>query len=176
MIFQKKIIIGSIFSIIATVLGVVAVFFPDLLNLQKSKIEKEVVTLSTLKDAENFSEWLKNHKQGTEIFELDLVVCTPMEGNNFEFIDKPDGKDGVYFYYNGSDKDDLESHPAFNITGSSQFGLISYRYGTNGRCGNEDNNYGISGYFLLTGFDFLQGVDEVTIKGIPIEQVQLKNY
>lgn len=35
MIFQKKIIIGSIMSFIATGVGIVAVFFPDLLNLQK---------------------------------------------------------------------------------------------------------------------------------------------
>lgn len=36
-IFKPRIIIGSIISFIAAALGVVAVFFPDLFNLQKKK-------------------------------------------------------------------------------------------------------------------------------------------
>ena len=47
--FEKKVIVGSITSFIITAVGIVAVFFPDLLNLQKEKILSLTVDLDTQK-------------------------------------------------------------------------------------------------------------------------------
>lgn len=42
--FEPKVIVGSITSFVIAAIGVVAVFFPDLFNLQKVKInELEIV-------------------------------------------------------------------------------------------------------------------------------------
>lgn len=49
--FEKKVIIGSLFSFLATAVGIIAVFFPDLLNLQKEKIEKLTLDIFTAQDA-----------------------------------------------------------------------------------------------------------------------------
>lgn len=47
--FEKKVIVGSITSFIITAVGIAAIFFPDLLNLQKEKILSLTVDLDTQK-------------------------------------------------------------------------------------------------------------------------------
>ena len=51
--FEKKVIVGSITSFIITAVGIVAVFFPDLLNLQKEKILSLKVDLDTVNPHKN---------------------------------------------------------------------------------------------------------------------------
>lgn len=53
MIFEKKVIIGSVVSFIATAVGIVAVFFPDLLNLQKEKIQSFSSSISNKEEAKS---------------------------------------------------------------------------------------------------------------------------
>lgn len=79
MIFQKKIIIGSIMSFIATAIGIIAVFFPDLLNMQKEKIEKmqtDIITNEQLISLDDFL--LKRIKDG-KIFELDILISEELK-------------------------------------------------------------------------------------------------
>lgn len=49
--FQPKIIIGSVVGFIATAIGVIAVFFPSLFNLEQKKIADYSYTLNNLDDA-----------------------------------------------------------------------------------------------------------------------------
>lgn len=73
--FEKKVIVGSITSFIITAVGIVAVFFPDLLNLQKEKILSLTVDLDTQKDIEKFENFLNARVKDNKIFKLD--VCLP---------------------------------------------------------------------------------------------------
>ncbi|MCZ6150539.1 hypothetical protein O6B96_05715 [Campylobacter ureolyticus] len=73
--FEKKVIVGSITSFIITAVGIVAVFFPDLLNLQKEKILSLKVDLDTQKDIEKFENFLNARVKDNKIFKLD--VCMP---------------------------------------------------------------------------------------------------
>ncbi|PSM51923.1 hypothetical protein CBLAS_0546 [Campylobacter blaseri] len=75
MVFQKKIIIGSIVSFVATALGIVAIFFPDLLNLKKEKIQKYSASISNKKEAELFFNFLDKMAEEKKIFELDVLMC-----------------------------------------------------------------------------------------------------
>ncbi|MGX2970102.1 hypothetical protein ACWIVY_08790 [Ursidibacter sp. B-7004-1] len=73
MIFQKKIIIGSIMSFIATAVGIVAVFFPDLLNLQKEKMKKLDIFISSLDDSKKLEKFL--YDNSGKIVELKVAYC-----------------------------------------------------------------------------------------------------
>lgn len=92
--FEKKVIVGSITSFIITAVGIVAVFFPDLLNLQKEKILSLKVDLDTQKDIEKFENFLNARVKDNKIFKLD--VCMP----DFSWVDNkwlgegyfPDGR------------------------------------------------------------------------------------
>lgn len=71
----KKVIVGSITSFIITAVGIAAVFFHDLLNLQNEKILSLKVDLDTQKDIEKFENFLNTRMKDEKIFKLD--VCLP---------------------------------------------------------------------------------------------------
>lgn len=71
----KKVIVGSITSFIITVVGIVAVFFHDLLNLKNEKILSLKVDLDAQKDIEKFENFLNTRMKDEKIFKLD--VCLP---------------------------------------------------------------------------------------------------
>lgn len=73
--FEKKVIVGPITSFIITAVGIAAVFFPDLLNLQNEKILSLKVDLDTQKDIEKFENFLNTRMKDEKIFKLD--VCMP---------------------------------------------------------------------------------------------------
>lgn len=69
-IFQKKIIIGSIVGFIASAIGIVGVFFPSLLNIEKKKIQELSVIINEQKDANNLYKFLKDNEN--KIVQLDI--------------------------------------------------------------------------------------------------------
>ncbi|MCZ6155611.1 hypothetical protein O6B72_02100 [Campylobacter ureolyticus] len=79
--FEKKVIIGSITSFIITAVGIVAVFFPDLLNLQKEKFERYEGAITNKKDALEFANFLDKIIKKEKIAYLDVAICLPMENN-----------------------------------------------------------------------------------------------
>ena len=85
-IFQKKIIIGSVLGFVATAIGLVAVFFPSVFNLEKQKIEEKTFFLHTQKSADELFEWLKNKQE--KIIKLNLYYCSGrvyQDGTDAEF-------------------------------------------------------------------------------------------
>lgn len=90
--FEKKVIIGSLFSFLATAVGIIAIFFPDLLNLQKEKIEKLTLDVFTHKEAKQLRDFLVKRSEDEKIFELDLLFIA-----DFEDYDE----NGVYLLDNG---------------------------------------------------------------------------
>ncbi|QKF64325.1 hypothetical protein [Campylobacter corcagiensis] len=73
--FEKKVIIGSITSFIITAVGIVAVFFPDLFNLQKEKVISLTMDINTQEDVSKFQDFLLQRAKDGKIFKLD--VCMP---------------------------------------------------------------------------------------------------
>ena len=71
--FEKKVIIGSVAGFVASAVGVIAVFFPSVFNLEKKSIAENKVFLHTLKSANEFVEWLK--KQENSIVKLEIYYC-----------------------------------------------------------------------------------------------------
>lgn len=70
-VFQPKIIISSVICIISSAIGVIAVFFPSLFNLETKKIAEYQHSLNTDQDARNFINFLKEHQDS--IVHLDLT-------------------------------------------------------------------------------------------------------
>lgn len=73
--FEKKIIIGSITSFIITAVGIIAIFFPDLFNLQKDKVISLTMDINTQEDVSKFQNFLLQRAKDGKIFKLD--VCMP---------------------------------------------------------------------------------------------------
>lgn len=91
MIFQKKIIIGSIMSFVATAVGVIAVFFPDLFNMQKKKMETLSLEIRNSKDFEVLDNFLQERMKDKKIFSLNVDLC---DGEKL-------AQDYLYLYYGG---------------------------------------------------------------------------
>ena len=90
-IFQKKIIIGSVLGFVASAIGLVAVFFPSVFNLEKQRIEEKTIFLHTQKSADELFEWLK--KKQESIVKLNLYYCSGQvseEGKYARFAIKAD--------------------------------------------------------------------------------------
>lgn len=81
-IFEKKVIIGSIAGFVASAVGVVAVFFPSVFNLEKKSITEKKVFLHTLKSANEFSQWLE--KQANNIVKLEVSYCSGQNDRYYE--------------------------------------------------------------------------------------------
>ncbi|AKD39642.1 TPA: hypothetical protein ACPDTQ_000939 [Pasteurella multocida] len=72
--FHAKIIIGSIFSFVSAIVGFIAIFFPDLFNLQKEKIEKYSSFIYSEDDAREFETFI--HNNDGKIISIDIAYCT----------------------------------------------------------------------------------------------------
>ena len=68
--FVKKIFIGSIVSFVVGVIGVFAIFFPSLFNLEKKKIQEFSITIKSQKDANELYNFLKTNNN--KIVSLDI--------------------------------------------------------------------------------------------------------
>lgn len=89
--FQPKIIIGSVVGFIATAIGVIAVFFPSLFNLEKKEIAYYKETLVNVDDFKKLVDFLYNHQE--EIVNLNL---TYFENSRVEY--KSDWSNHTYSF------------------------------------------------------------------------------
>lgn len=105
--FEKKVIIGSLFSFLATAVGIIAVFFPDLLNLQKEKMETFTMDIKKNEDVKKLNDFLEKKSKDGKFFELDVLVFdyhNPEFENNLFIGDyMEDGEIPILFWF-GSDK------------------------------------------------------------------------
>lgn len=74
-IFQPKIIIGSIFGFLTTIIGIIAIFFPSLFNLETKKIDTLTLNIDNCKNAENLFNFLKSHEDS--IVSLNITYTEP---------------------------------------------------------------------------------------------------
>ncbi len=77
-IFQPKVIIGSITSFIVAAVGIIAVFFPSVFNLEKSSIKEKTMFLHTPESADELFKFLKDNLD--EIVKINIIHCS---GENF---------------------------------------------------------------------------------------------
>lgn len=74
-IFEKKIYIGSIVGIIATIIGVIAVFFPSLFNMEKEKFITYQSIIEDKSSANKFETFLKDRIEDKKLFKLNISIC-----------------------------------------------------------------------------------------------------
>lgn len=72
-VFEKKIIIGSVVGFVASAVGLIAVFFPSVFNLEKKSIAEKSMVLYTPKSAHDLINWLE--KQENNIVKIDIAYC-----------------------------------------------------------------------------------------------------
>lgn len=79
--FQPKIIIGSVVGFIATAIGVIAVFFPSLFNLEQKKIDNLTITLDTCTSVQKLYDFLKNHQGKVVTLDMTYKFTNMTDGN-----------------------------------------------------------------------------------------------
>lgn len=72
-IFQPKVIIGSITSFVVAAVGIVAVFFPSLLNLEKKSIPEKEIFLHSKESLNELYKFLQKN-EGKPV-KLTLAHC-----------------------------------------------------------------------------------------------------
>lgn len=115
-VFQPKIIIGSIVSFVAAALGVVAVFFPDLLNLQKKKLNEAEFILQSEADYNKTWEFVSQH-QGQAI-KLSIGFCPEQREESIRFwLEVP----GNYLYQKKLQKSNAIALIGINPSNGKEF-------------------------------------------------------
>ena len=74
---RSFIVLWSLLGAIATTIGLVAVFFPDLFNLQKSKISEFKLHVTGMKDFKPLDDFLMENRG--RIVKLDISACRTLE-------------------------------------------------------------------------------------------------
>lgn len=75
--FEKKIIIGSVLGFFATAIGIIALFFPSLFNLEKEKMSPPVAKVVNRNEDLVKLFYILEQKdfEKQEIFKLDIALC-----------------------------------------------------------------------------------------------------
>lgn len=72
-IFEKKVIIGSVAGFVASAVGLIAVFFPSVFNLEKKSIAEKAMFIRTKQDMDKLWEFLS--KNANKPVKLDIGYC-----------------------------------------------------------------------------------------------------
>lgn len=203
MLFQKKIIIGSIMSFIATAVGIVAVFFPDLFNLQKKKIETLDLVIEKAEQFDVLSKFISEREKDKKIFQLNLEICENIYNeDDFELIEKNKGLAFAFMseYFNNKPvltkfdiqfiNEEMGDMDKTEIGHTCQGGFcpaVSYIFPTidslplnaDSRCSHRDiiGVQIVNGYFVHENTEYTRGAHEYhSFKLIPKESVLLKDY
>lgn len=117
-IFRPRIIIGSVVGFIATAIGVIAVFFPSLFNLEQQKIVEYTSILTNENDYVKFLDFIKNNQN--KIVKLDL---TYFENERWRWEEDKNGN--VIFDKNDEQiKENLDHEGDGDIIGKQSFATI----------------------------------------------------
>ena len=82
-VFSKKFIFGTVVSFLVTTAGIVTVFFPSLLNLEKNSIKELSITIDTQSDANILYKFLTDNKN--KIVSLDIKYSPKkIQASNYE--------------------------------------------------------------------------------------------
>lgn len=71
--FEKKVILGSVGGFIATALGIIAVFFPSLFNLEKKTMEEINIFIKSQSDIDKLKKAIE--KNSEKLVKLDISYC-----------------------------------------------------------------------------------------------------
>ena len=87
-IFQPKVIIGSITSFIVAAVGIIAVFFPSVFNLEKSSMGEGQFLLSDDESTHKKLWEFLGENQG-KVVQLEIAYCADFEKMSFMAVEKP---------------------------------------------------------------------------------------
>jgi hypothetical protein len=170
--------IGSLFGVFASIVGVVAIFFPDALNLQKNKIDSFEVEINSRADVDALDKFLQDHTG--KLVQLAVTVCSTREQSNalprlktnsnslqvYHDDCDPNGEymctSDTYYFANYEDE-------KANVWGWDKFADCAN--------GEDFGVLGVGGYFMVPGGPgFGQGSSEWLLDPIDAKEIALKNY
>jgi hypothetical protein len=170
--------IGSLFGAFASIVGVVTIFFPDALNLQKNTIDSLELEISSRADADTLYKFLE--ERPGKLVQLEVSVCSSREQStalpriktlsNALRVDHADcdpsgdfmcTSDTFYFA-------DYEDEKA-NVWGWDKFADCAN--------GQDSGVLRAGGYFMVpAGAGFGQGNLEWMLDPVDAKEIALKNY
>lgn len=170
---RKFIVIGSLLGAIASIIGFIAIFLPNIFNLQKNRIQTLTLQVENPDDKHLIYEFLTKNKR--KIVKLDISTCRIRQDECPSIV----FEDGVITFTNNYDGDDCAAGDHSNggiVFFFDQTGLEWYKFEPCVSNAHEGVNR-ISGYFLAPdGAGFGQGWSEWLLSSVPEKDVLLKNY
>lgn len=175
------VVLGSILGVTATIIGLIAVFFPDMFNLEKNTIAEFSVQVSKPDDSERLTKFLEANSK--RIVKLDISICASLESrcgsirqddNSLVFADIPeggecpgDGLDGGGVRFNFYDSADGGGNGT--VWGWDKFAPCT--------SGSGEGVSVVSGYFLVPeSSGYAMGWVEWMLSPISEKDVLLKKY
>lgn len=169
--------VSSLAGVVATILGVLAVFYPDALNLQKKQMQKLDLEVVDRADVDKLDAFLD--KNVNKIVELSIALCRTREKTDLPVIESPpnalvvrhddceEGEmcTGTTYYFSSSDLVDERNSVWMNDKFAS--------------CRKDEHGgfFVASGYFMVpSGAGFGQGNFEWMLTPIEKSQIALKDY
>ncbi|MGH8477296.1 MAG: hypothetical protein ACRER2_16290 [Methylococcales bacterium] len=172
--------IGGVLGVLASILGVVAVFFPDELNLSKKHFASFSVQIDSPNAVESLDKFLDSQKGN--IVELDVSVCVSREVQ-CPRIEAEESRLSAKFsredagYCNGDNNKLGEGVEFYFDDPDSKKVMWDWEKFEQCKGGDEDGVNRISGHFLVpTSAGFGQGWTEWLLTPLSAKDVQLRNY
>lgn len=119
--FQPKIIIGSVVGFIATAIGIIAVFFPSLFNLETKKIEDYKIVINNCQEADKLFNFLKLNPN--KIVNFDITYYEPNLYSNIPSDNEQEFKDHFYGDFK-SDWDSLTEGKGVSLFGKDKLFIV----------------------------------------------------
>ncbi len=185
--FEKKVILGSVTSFVVAAIGFIAVFFPDLFNLQKKKIKEFSYEISDPQSAENFHKEIEkiiggqNTKEDKDLHLYNIKICCVECQNGYKA--KIEGEDAIVQL---ETNDELAYNVFYDGSTMPDSGTTIYRFPADmfgwDKWGKEEGKcYGkgtiiINGYAYYIGSGFNQGITEFSFEKVDERDIKLKDY
>ena len=83
--FEPKIIIGSVFGFIVSIIGLIAIFFPSFFNLERQSIRELSIVLNTIDDDVKLHSFLENNQE--KIIKLSIIYYESQRRFALDWLD-----------------------------------------------------------------------------------------
>lgn len=171
-------IIGSVSGTLIAIVGVLGVFYPDKLNLQKNKLDSFYAEINTRNDVNALADFIYTHTN--QVVYLGINVCRDREEDKHALPRIRRDSNSLSI----DDDDDCDQDNRLLNCTSTRFNFSSdynssvwewYPYFS---CDKSNSSYSaVEGYFLVPSRPiFGQGNTEWNLKPISTETILLKNY
>lgn len=167
---------SSVVGAIATVLGSVALFYPDAFNMQKKQVKKLDIEIVTRADVDQLDAFLDKHVN--QIVQLSIGVCRTRTEAELPVVESVEN--ALVVQHDGCEEGTMSTSTSYYFSDSDTSGAQGV-WGNDkfAECRNDEHGgqFVVSGYFMVpSGAGFGQGNLEWMLTPVSATQMAMKDY